>query len=48
MAVRGIGSIMGVAMLLTGVGFLVLTWRLLLPAASERKSPAASPAPTVS
>jgi hypothetical protein len=40
--------VMGVAMLLTGLGFLVLTWRLLMPRASEKRSPATSPAPATS
>jgi len=40
--------VMGFALLLTGIGFLVLTIRLLVPATSREKSPASSAVPVAS
>jgi hypothetical protein len=40
--------VMGVALLLTGVGFLVLTVRVLLPVSAGERSPRAAAVPTAS
>src|SRR3954468_24592845 len=40
--------VMGFALLLTGIGFLVLTIRLLVPASSREKGPASSAVPVAS
>jgi len=40
--------VMGFALLLTGIGFLVLTIRLLVPASSRKKGPASSAVPVAS
>lgn len=40
--------VMGFALLLTGIGFLVLTVRLLVPASSRKKAPTSSAVPVAS
>src|SRR4051794_37138885 len=40
--------VMGFALLLSGIGFLVLTIRLLVPASSRKKGPASSAVPVAS